>query len=224
MTKSTPLSPFLFFGKQQIKTIKSIKNNIILDKINEDNQTAGPSKRGPSIFNSQSGPSRWPNGQKTNGSPAQQNSASNGQNSQNITSGSGVRKIGEVKLAPWEQNLHPQSCTCQECVVCPSCSDKFETKRGLIIHFSRLHRDQIKEPPTHPPTLQQNNQMQMVKVKVRKVRSSWGIFHKFIIQQINPLRMTFKVGTICVGFDFRDIQFNPQSSKFENQALVRSEN
>ena len=139
----------------------------ILDRINEENQTAGPSKRGPSIFNSQSGTNRWThkNGQKTNGSPA--NSASSGQSSQN--NAPGVRKIGEVKLAPWEQNLHPQSCTCQECVVCPSCNDKFETKRGLIIHFSRLHRDQIKEPPTYPPTHPPNNQTQMVKVKVRKV-------------------------------------------------------
>ena len=32
------------------------------------------------------------------------------------------------------------------------------------------------------------------------------------------------VGDICVGFHFRDIQFNPQSSKFENQALVANEN
>ena len=69
-------------------------------------------------------------------------------------------------MAPWEQNLHPQACTCQECVVCPSCNDKFETKRGLIIHFSRLHRDQINEPPTYPTS--QNNQS-VVKVKGRKV-------------------------------------------------------
>ena len=152
--------------KKILKNSKKFSKKI-LDRINEENQTAGPSKRGPSIFNSQTGPSRWThkNGQKTNGSPA--NSASSGQSSQN--SAPGVRKIGEVKLAPWEQNLHPQSCTCQECVVCPSCNDKFETKRGLIIHFSRLHRDQIKEPPTYPPTHSQNNQTQMVKVKVRKV-------------------------------------------------------
>ena len=162
-----------------LHSIFSVRNNTNLkctkslcsDRINEEKQSAGPSKRGPSIFNSQSGPSRWTNknGHKPNGSPPKQNSTSNGQNSQNLGSGGGVRKIGEVKLAPWEQNLHPQSCTCHECVVCPSCGDKFETKRGLIIHFSRLHRDQIKEPPTHPPTHTQNNSMQTVKVKVRKV-------------------------------------------------------
>lgn len=193
-----------------------------LDKINEENQTAGPSKRGPSIFNSQSGPSRWThkNGQKTNGSPA--NSASSGQSSQN----SAVRKIGEVKLAPWEQNLHPQSCTCQECVVCPSCNDKFETKRGLIIHFSRLHRDQIKEPPTYPPTHSQNNQTQMVKVKVRKVCLLYCVG---VLSSPRILLREVVVDGICVGFNFLGISssiLRVQSSKTKHwyQTKTKSKN
>ena len=54
-------------------------------------------------------------------------------------------------LAEWEKNMHPATCKCTECTSCSVCSDKFETKRGLIIHFTRLHRDKIKEPESIAP-------------------------------------------------------------------------
>jgi len=47
--------------------------------------------------------------------------------------------------------MHPASCRCNECTACSACGDRFETKRGLTIHFTRLHRDKIKEPESLQP-------------------------------------------------------------------------
>ena len=60
-------------------------------------------------------------------------------------------KYPKLTLAEWEKNMHPATCKCTECTSCSVCSDTFDTKRGLIIHFTRLHRDKIKEPESIAP-------------------------------------------------------------------------
>ena len=59
--------------------------------------------------------------------------------------------LPKLTLASWERNLHPSSCSCNECTVCTVCNDKFDTKRGMVIHFTRLHRDRIDEPEILKP-------------------------------------------------------------------------
>jgi hypothetical protein len=113
-----------------------------------------------------------------------------------------------LSLAPWEKNFHPQSCNCDECVICTSCNDKFETKRGLIIHFSRLHRDQIQEPE---PTVRKPTKPRQSEIKMKqKKQMEQALLIPPITNPVANLSIAQKIG-IDLGLNTQQQQIDDEN-------------